>query len=155
MSSKVLSQTPNLTLAAAQAATAACAKKSQEIGVPMNIAVVDSSLYLLSFTRMPGAKLTSVDISINKAFTAAGHRVPTHVYKEVVWPGGAAYGINNSNGGRFMVIGGGIPVIVEGQCVGAIGCSTGTPDQDRQVAQAGIDAILELLKREGKLQAKL
>ena len=73
----------------------------------MNIAVVDSTLHLLSFARMPGAKLTSIDIAINKAFTAAGHRVPTHTYKEAVWPGGAAYGINLSNAGRFMVIGGG------------------------------------------------
>ena len=118
---------PALTLAAARHATAACERKASEIGVPMNIAIVDSSLHLLSFSRMPGAKLTSIDISINKAFTAAGHRVPTHTYKEAVWPGGAAYGINLSNGGRFMVIGGGIPIADdEGRVLGAIGCSTGT-----------------------------
>lgn len=138
---------PQLTLHAAQLASAACVSKAQAMKVPMNIAIVDASTYLLHFERMPGAKLTSIDISINKAFTAAGHKVPTHTYKEMVWPGGAAYGINNSNGGRFMVIGGGIPIKIDGEVVGAIGCSTGTPAQDQEVAQAGVDALMEYVKK--------
>lgn len=155
MAPALTTNNPSLTLAAARHATEACERKAHEIGVPMNIAIVDSSLHLLSFARMPGAKLTSVDIAINKAFTAAGHRVPTHTYKEAVWPGGAAYGINLSNGGRFMVIGGGIPIKDgEGQILGAIGCSTGTPDQDRQVSEAGMAALSEALRREGA-RAKL
>ena len=141
---------PQLTLHAARLASAACVSKAQAIKVPMNIAIVDASTYLLHFERMPGAKLTSIDISINKAFTAAGHKVPTHTYKEMVWPGGAAYGINNSNGGRFMVIGGGIPIKVDGEVVGAIGCSTGTPAQDQEFAQAGVDAIMEYVKKAGR-----
>ena len=149
------SNNPALTLAAARHAMAACEKKAADLGIPMNIAVVDSSLHLLSFARMPGAKLTSIDIAINKAFTAAGHRIPTHNYKEAVWPGGAAYGINLSNGGRFMVIGGGIPVADnDGRVLGAVGCSTGTPDQDRQVSEAGVAALKEVLGREGT-RAKL
>jgi len=112
---------PTLSLAAAHILTTACTQASARIGVPMNIAVVDATLHLLSFARLPGAKLTSIDIAINKAFTAAGHRVPTHTYKEAVWPGGAAYGIENSNGGRFTVIGGGLPIVVDGQVVGAVG----------------------------------
>ena len=140
---------PNLSLDAARLATAACERKANALGIPMNIAIVDSSLHLLNFSRMTGAKLTSIDIAINKAFTAAGHRTPTHSYKEAVWPGGAAYGINLSNGGRFMVIGGGIPVTSdEGKVLGAIGCSTGTPDQDRQVADAGVAAVRDALSKE-------
>ncbi|KAI9725726.1 MAG: hypothetical protein M1828_002609 [Chrysothrix sp. TS-e1954] len=148
-------QTPTLSLHAAQLATAAATRKAQSIGVPMNIAVVDNTLHLLSFVRLQGAKLTSIDIAINKAFTAAGHRVGTHNYKEAVWPGGAAYGINISNGGRFTVIGGGIPVVLEdGSCVGAVGCSTGTPAQDRECAQAGVDAVNAYIKEQG-IKAKL
>lgn len=95
---------------------------------------------------MTDAKLTSINISIDKAFTAAGHKLGTHVYKDLVWPGGAAYGINHSNGGRFSTIGGGLPVKnAQGQVVGAIGCSTGTPAQDQEVAQAGLDALNEYL----------
>lgn len=122
------------------------------MGIDFNIALVDNSLYLLHFTRMPNAKLTSVDISINKAFTAAGHRVPTSTYTTTTknfLPGGPGYGIHNSNGGRFTLIGGGLPIEIDGQVVGAIGVSTGTPAQDTEVAQAGVDALLAWNRRRG------
>jgi len=121
----------------------------------MNIAIVDASLYLLHFERMPGAKLTSIDIAQNKAFTAAGHRAPTSVYKEAVWPGGAAFGLNNSNNGKFMYVAGGIPIVVDGEVVGAIGCSTGTPAQDTKVAQAGVDGVMEYVKKHQAGKPKL
>lgn len=103
---------------------------------------------------MPSAKLTSIDIAINKAFTAAGHKLPTSAYttgasaKNFV-PGGAAYGIHNSNSGKFTLIGGGIPIEIDGQIVGAIGVSTGTPAQDGEVAKAGVDALYAWVKRRG------
>lgn len=100
---------------------------------------------------MDGAKLTSVHIAIDKAFTAAGHRLPTSAYKEMVWPGGAGYGINHTNGGRFNTIGGGVPVISsQGDVLGAVGCSTGTPAQDEVVAKAGVEAVLKLVERDIK-----
>lgn len=105
---------------------------------------------------MDGAKLTSIHIAIDKAFTAAGHKLPTSAYKEMVWPGGAAYGINGTNGGRFNVIGGGLPVKdADGEVVGAVGCSTGTPAQDEQVARAGVEAVEALVKQEGRVKSKL
>lgn len=146
-----------LTPTAAKVITAACEAAALSIGVPMNIAIVDATLQLLSFTRMLNAKLTSIDIAINKAFTAAGHKNPTSVYKEMVWPGGKAFGLNNSNGGKFMYVAGGIPIVIAGEVVGAVGCSTGTPDQDVTVAQAGVDAVMKVWKDEedGRLEAKL
>jgi len=115
-----------------------------------------STLHLLHFERLPGAKLTSIDIAINKAFTAAGHKAPTSVYKENVWPGGKAFGLNNSNGGKFMYVAGGIPLVVEGVVVGAVGCSTGTPDQDLEVARAGVEAFERAWEgQQGQLKAKL
>ncbi|OAP63572.1 hypothetical protein AYL99_02799 [Fonsecaea erecta] len=145
----------HLTHHAAKLASAACIEKAEAIGVPMNIAIVDASLYLLHFERMPGAKLTSVDIAMNKAFTAAGHRAPTSVYKEAVWPGGPAFGLNSSNGGRFMYVAGGIPIVIEGEVVGAVGCSTGTPSQDTKVAQAGVDAVMAYVEKNSQLKSKL
>ena len=132
---------PTLTLSGARTALSAAEARAHEIGVPMNIAIVDSSCHLLAFARMEGAKITSIDISIDKAFTAAGHRAPTSIYKENVWPGGPAYGIGNSNGGRFMTIAGGVPIVKDGVVVGAVGCSTGLPSQDEDVARAGVDAV--------------
>jgi len=147
---------PQLTHAASKLISAACTAKSQSISVPMNIAIVDSTLHLLHSERLPGAKLTSIDIAINKAFTAAGHKAPTSVYKETVWPGGKAFGLNNSNGGRFMYVAGGIPIVVGGVVVGAVGCSTGTPDQDVEVARAGVEAFEKAWEEtQGGLKAKL
>ncbi|KXS93884.1 hypothetical protein AC578_1698 [Pseudocercospora eumusae] len=143
---------PNLSLEAAVVAANAAQEKAKSMGIDFNIAIVDASLYLLHFVRMPNAKLTSIDISINKAFTAAGHRVPTSTYStgtKNFLPGGPGYGIHNSNGGRFMLIGGGIPIQIDGQVVGAIGVSTGTPAQDTEVAQAGVDAINAWVERRG------
>jgi uncharacterized protein GlcG (DUF336 family) len=141
---------PRLTLADAKCILEGAEKKAQEMGVPMDIAVVDDGGNLLAFHRMDGAKVTSIDIAINKAFTAAGARTPTHQYAEVAGAGGPAFGIHVSNQGRFMIFGGGLPIFVDGHIVGGVGVSSGTAEQDRQVAQAGIDALREALAREGR-----
>lgn len=124
---------------------AGAAEKSREIGVPMCIAVTDESGQLIAFERMDGGKVTSTTIAIDKAFTAAGAKRATHEYGAVSQPGKPAYGINSAIGGRLMVVGGGLPVVVDGQVVGGIGISSGTPDQDLSCAQAGIDALLAAL----------
>ena len=111
------------------------------IGVDMDIAVVDDGGNLLGFLRMDRAKVTSIQISIDKAFTAAGTRKPTKDYKAVGAVDGMAFGINTSHQGRFTIFGGGVPIMIEGECAGAVGCSSGTPEQDEQVAQAGINAL--------------
>jgi uncharacterized protein GlcG (DUF336 family) len=131
-----------LTLEGAKIAIAASERKAREIGVDMNIAIVDASTHLLHFPRMPNVKTTSISIAMDKAFTAASHRVGTHTYKEAVWPGGVAYGLGNSNGGRFTTFGGGLPIFdTKKEVIGGIGASTGTPAQDQQVVQAGADAL--------------
>lgn len=123
----------------------AAEEKAKEIGVDMDIAVADDGGNLLGFYRMDGAKITSIDIAINKAFTAAGTRMSTHEYSKVAGAGMPAFGIHVSNSGKFMIFGGGVPILVDGQCVGAVGCSSGSPQQDAMVAQAGIDALLASL----------
>ncbi|MBI2304501.1 MAG: heme-binding protein [Chloroflexi bacterium] len=117
--------------------------KSREIGVPMCIAVTDESGHLIAFNRMDGGKVTSIDIAINKAFTAACARRGTHEYNKMAVPGSPTFGIQNSNQGRFCIIGGGLPVVVDGEIVGGIGCSTGTAEEDQVVAQGGIDYFLQ------------
>ena len=129
-------------IADARALIAGARAKSEEIGVPMCIAVTDESGNLVAFERMDGGKVTSTTIAIDKAFTAAGAKRATHEYGASSQPGAPAYGIFSAIGGRLMVVGGGLPVIVEGEVVGGIGVSSGTPAQDREVAQAGIDAFL-------------
>ncbi|KAK4893839.1 hypothetical protein LTS10_011413 [Elasticomyces elasticus] len=139
---------PCLSLEAAKIAAAGAEEKARQMGIDFNIALVDNTLQLQHFVRMPNAKLTSIQIAIDKAFTAAGHRLPTTAYQgKNFLPGGPAYGIHNSNGGRFMLIGGGIPIEVDGAIVGAIGVSTGTPAQDIECATAGVEAVKKFVER--------
>ena len=109
-----------------------------KIGVPMCIAVTDESGQLMAFERMDGGKVTSTIIAQDKAYTAAGAKKATHEYGDASQPGKPAYGINSAIGGRLMVVAGGLPVIVNGAVVGAIGISSGTPAQDLECAEAGI-----------------
>ncbi|WP_303291004.1 heme-binding protein [Marinobacter sp. SS5-14b] len=115
------------------------AAKAREIGVPMCIAVVDESGTLVAFERMDGGKVTSVTIAQDKAFTAAAARKATHEYNAANVPGNLAFGIHTEVGGRLSTVGGGLPVLVDGEVVGGIGLSSGTPQQDMDCAQAGID----------------
>lgn len=133
---------PRLTLQGARLIMAAAARKASSLGVPMDIAVVDDGGHLLVFNRMDGAKLSSIDIAISKAWTAACARRPTHEYAEIAGPGKPAFGIHVSNNGRFMIVGGGLPILVNGHVVGGIGCSSGTVQQDREVAMSGFQALL-------------
>lgn len=126
----------------AQIMIAAARAKADAIGVPMCIAITDESGNLLAFERMIGGKVTSITIAIDKSFTASGAKKATHDYGTASQPGAPAYGIASAIGGRLMVVGGGLPVVVDGETVGAIGVSSGTPAQDMEVAQAGVDAVL-------------
>lgn len=138
---KICKGSIKLTLEGAKIILAASEAKAKEIGVPMSIAIVDDGCNLIAFEKMDSAKITSIDIAINKAFTSAGSRKGTHEYAEVASPGKPAFGIHVSNQGRFTIFGGGLPILIKGEVVGGVGCSSGTAEQDREVAQAGLAAL--------------
>ncbi|NWG14285.1 MAG: heme-binding protein [Acidobacteria bacterium] len=140
---------PKLTLSDARLVIAGAEAKSREIGVDMDIAVVDDGGHLLAFIRMDEARVTSIDVAICKAFTAACARRATHEYAAVAGAGGPAFGIHVSNQGKFMIVGGGLPIFINGRIAGGVGCSSGSPEQDREVAQAGIDHLLQALALAG------
>jgi len=126
-----------LTLEDARRIISAAEKRAVEIGQPMNIAVVDSGANLVAHVRMDGAWIGSIDISINKAFTARAFDISTKDLATHSQPGKQFYGIHVSNHGRIMIFAGGIPLKQGGQIVGAIGVSGGSGDQDQTVAEAG------------------
>ncbi|WP_027859597.1 GlcG/HbpS family heme-binding protein [Marinobacterium jannaschii] len=139
--------TPKLTLDDAQVIMQACVAKAEEIAVDMDIAITDDSGNLLMFQRMDNARITSIDISMGKSFTASAARKSTRAYGEISVPGKPAFGINTSNQGRFSIVAGGLPLFAGEQIVGGVGCSSGTPDQDEVVAQAGVDAFLKQINQ--------
>tara|TARA_S200000501_G_scaffold87238_1_gene80274 strand:- start:850 stop:1275 length:426 start_codon:yes stop_codon:yes gene_type:complete len=121
-------------------------KKAEQIEVPMCIAVTDDSGNLVAFERMDGGKAHSVHVAVDKAYTAGSARKATHEYNAANTPGNLAFGIHTEAGGRISTVGGGLPVIVQGQCLGGIGSSSGSPQQDMEVSQAGLDHFLDSLK---------
>ncbi len=128
-----------LSLEEAQILIDGAAVKAREIKVPMCIAVTDESGHLITFDRMDGGKVSSISIAIDKAFTGAVARRGTHVYNELCMPGKPTFGIHITNGGHFSVIGGGLPVWVNGEIVAGVGVSSGSAEQDQVCAEAAIE----------------
>jgi uncharacterized protein GlcG (DUF336 family) len=129
------------TLAEARRVIAAAEKKAVEIGQPMNIAVVDAGANLVAQVRMDGAWLGSIDIALNKAFTARAFDLATKDLATHSQSGDQFFGIHASNHGRVMIFAGGIPLKRDGKVVGAIGVSGGSGEQDHAVAEAGAVAL--------------
>ena len=116
--------------------------KSREIEVPMCIAVADESGNLVAFTRMDDAKISSISIAIDKAFTGAAARKGTHEYNQLCVPGKPTFGIHVTNQGRFSIIGGGLPILIDGDVVGGIGISAGRAGNDEAVAQCVVGCLV-------------
>lgn len=130
-----------ITLEVARKVIAAAEKKAQQIGQPSNIAVADEGGNLVAHVRMDGAWLGSIDISINKAWTARAFDIQTKDLAQHSQSGGQFFGIHASNHGKVMIFAGGIPLKRGGKVVGAIGVSGGTGAQDQEVAEAGAAAF--------------
>ncbi|TWT88501.1 hypothetical protein Mal64_19840 [Pseudobythopirellula maris] len=130
-----------VTLEQAQKMVAAAVAKSTEMGVLMNVAVVDAGGNLTAFAHMDGAWLGSIDISIKKARTARMFDMPTGAIGGLSQPGGPLYAIEHSNGG-LITFPGGVPVTgADGELIGAIGVSGSTVEDDHAVAEAGAAAL--------------
>ena len=112
--------------------------KAKEIAVMMNIAVVDVGGNLVAFERMDKAWLGSVNIAINKAYTAVAFNMTTEDLGKESQTGKSLFGIHATNNGRLVIFGGGIPLKKKGELVGAIGVSGGAVPQDIEVAKAGV-----------------
>jgi len=126
----------SVTLSAAREVVDAARAKADEIGVPMNIAVVDEGNNLTAFARMDGAFSQSIDTSLMKAMTAPSYGIPT---------GDIAAGIDLklaiATQGKRINLPGGLPIIVDGHVIGGIGVGSGTGEQDRQVANAALASL--------------
>src|SRR3977135_339698 len=130
-----------ITLDDAKGIVTAAERKAEEIGQPMNVAVVDAGGNLVAQIRTDKAWIGSVDIAINKAWTARAFDISTKELAELSQSGDQFFGINASNHGRVMFFAGGIALKRGQDIVGAIGVSGGMGKQDQAVAEAGAEAF--------------
>lgn len=126
-------------------------RKAAEIGVKQTLCVVDNGGNVVALHRLPGARLTGVDIAIAKAYTAAGHERATHLFNEApsgpALPGNEAFGISHMLPGKFAIFVGGFPLKIGDEIVGGVGISGGNGEQDKAVGAAMIEAFDELAQR--------
>ena len=131
----------DVTLEQAQEIVAAAIKKSEELDLKMDIAVVDAGANLKAFVRMDGAWLGSIDIAMKKAKTSRFFDMETGVIGTLSQPGGPLYNIEHSNGG-LISFPGGIPIKnADDQVIGAVGVSGSSVEDDHAVASAGVAAL--------------
>jgi glc operon protein GlcG len=130
-----------LTYAGARAALDAAVAHAETLGVPVNVCVADHTGDALATARMDGASLLSYSIAVDKAYTVAAFQgVPTHDWFDLIEHEPALReGIVHRD--RLVVFGGGVPVRLEAEVVGAVGVSGGSAEQDREIAEAGAAAV--------------
>jgi len=127
---------------------AAARKKAEEIGVPMVIAVVDAGGNMVAVQRMDNAPLVSIDLAINKAYTAVAVKMPSHELAKIAQPGAPLFGIHNADGGRIVIFGGGFPLRRDDEMIGGIGVSGGRVEDDMLCAEAAVKHLKDLSNRQ-------
>lgn len=131
-----------ITIQQARELIAAGEARAVQIGVPVNIAVLDAGTFLQAFVRQDGAVPGSIDLAINKARASVLFRIPSEAVWEYCKPGAAAPGLERSNGGDLAIFPGGLPLLdASGALIGAVGVSGAAPSQDREIAQAATAAL--------------
>lgn len=132
----------SLTLDDAKKMIVAAEAKAASFGIAYNIAVVDAGAHLLAFVRQDGALIGSIDLAIDKAKTARIFDKKTSDLANLSQPGKPLYGIQESNSGKVVIFGGGIPIVFNGNIIGAVGASAGTVEQDIAVVEAAAATLV-------------
>ena len=132
----------NLGRHAALGMASAAVDEAERLGVHVNVAVVDRHGTLMAFLRMPDASLISVQTAMDKAYSAASARLATSRWVDVLAGFPEVVRQNILQRPRLVVFGGGIPVELDGEVIGAIGVSGGSVEEDERCAVAGLQAVL-------------
>ncbi|UJW80628.1 GlcG/HbpS family heme-binding protein [Hydrogenophaga sp. SL48] len=140
MSSALSVPSSVITASAASLACQAAVAHAEVLGIRINVAVTDASGVLAAFLRMPNAFLHSIDIAIDKAYTAASFGFPTSQWPQVL-AGDEALRLGLPLRPRLVVFGGGLPIAADGARLGGIGVSGGSAEQDEACARAGLQAL--------------
>ena len=132
---------PAITLEQAKKITAGAEAEAKKNNWPVVIAIVDSGGNLVMLTRLDNTQWGSNEVAREKAHSAVAFRRPTKVFQDLIAQGGANLRLLNLSGASMLE--GGIPIVVDGKIVGGVGVSGVTSQQDAQIGQAGIDALMK------------
>lgn len=113
-------------------------KTAKKINVPVVIAIVDEGGNLVAQHRMDNSLLVSISLALSKAYTSIALKMTTEKLSTLTLPGTPLYGLENSVDNRLCSIGGGIPIIMNGDLIGAIGVSGGTVEEDILIANSSL-----------------
>lgn len=141
----ILRCAPRLTHRGALNILDAAVYAAETLGIPQCIAIVDDGTNLIAFARMDGSRVLSIESATRKAMTAASTGLPTGTLPEA-----KALLLAGATSGRMTNLPGGLPLMIDGMVVGAIGVGSGTGDQDVEIAKAGVTAFERLLAEEDK-----
>ncbi len=131
----------NITRHAAQRIASSALDEAERLGIGVNAAVVDRAGTLMAFLRMPEASLHSAETAMDKAYTAASFRFPTSQWADALAGFPPVVQQNILQRPRLVIFGGGIPIEVDGEVIGAVGVSGGSVEQDERCAAAGLSAL--------------
>lgn len=136
-----------LKLSAARNMIAAAETRAEELGVKATIAVLDLGGDLVATARMDGAWPGGFDLALGKAQTARAFHAPSSAFVSMIQPGQPLFAVNSVAGGRYVILGGGLPALAKEEVVGAVGISGGTAEQDIAIAEAAVAAFQDQTDR--------
>ena len=141
----IMQQKPEMSLRLAGSIAERVEQKAEEMGVRAVVVIMNSGANPVLVHCMDDSFIASYDVAFNKAYTVVGLKISTIELKKLSQPGGSLYGIQNTNGGRIVIFGGGEPLMSGERIVGGLGVSGGTEDEDTALAAYGRQVFEELV----------
>lgn len=135
----------NITLDVARRLIRLVEKKATEIGIPVVVAVSNAAARLVAVECMDDSYIASLDIATGKAYTVVSLKMPTTELKKLCQPGAPLYGVQQTNNGKIVIFGGGVPLWYDGYLIGGLGVSGGSEEQDTMLAEYGASVLEEAI----------
>ena len=143
----IMQQKQDMSLELAKTLAQRVEERAVQMGVKAVIVVMNSGANPVLVHCMDDSFIASYDVAFNKAYTVVGLKISTIELKKLAQPGGSLYGVQNTNGGRIVIFGGGEPLMAGGRIVGGLGVSGGTEEEDTALAAYGRQVFMELVDK--------
>ena len=137
--------TPKMNLSKAIFLTEKIKEEAKRIGVSVDVAISNEAGRPIAIQCMDDSYIASYDVALNKSYTVVALKMSTLELKKLSQPGCSLYGIQFTNEGKVVIIGGGVPLFYKGKLIGGLGVSGGTEEQDSALAEYGQKCLEEVM----------